>query len=270
MLPHRCQSVAERRLLLGIPSTLANRQATFQIQSVSQQRHQRIQTQQTRRHAFNRQVRPLTLRLKAQVSTAFLEQPAPDLIRGRLNAPALDETPHDRTCLIARTRREVSPWRILGAWMTDHNPSERQGRLPTAIPQRRGAADLQPAHAAIIPAHPQGLPRGRRIIKTPCQRRQAFAFERRATPHARLTRWRRFMEDRIETQGSNQTHPTASAGMAEFHDAVGLIAQHGDGDVGQPASHHPDHLARPLGDGLVSAPQALADLRRWRRHAQDR
>ena len=206
MLPHRCQSVAERRLLLGIPSTLANRQATLQIQGVSQQRHQRIQTQQTWRHAFNRQVRPLTLRLKAQVSTAFLER--------RLNAPALDETPHDVTCLIARTRREVSPWRILGVWMTDQNPSERQGRLPTTIPQRRGAADLQAPHAAIIPAHPQGLPRRRRIIKTPCQRRQAFALERRTTPHARLTRWRRFMKNRIETQGSNQAYPTASAGMA--------------------------------------------------------
>ena len=100
--------------LLGIPSTLANRQATFQIQGVSQQRHQRIQTQQTRRHAFNRQVRPLTLRLKAQVSTAFLER--------RLDAPALDEPRHDVTCLVAWARREVSPRWVLGAWMTDHNP----------------------------------------------------------------------------------------------------------------------------------------------------
>ena len=78
------------------------------------------------------------------------------------------------------------------------------------------------------------------------------------------------MENRIEAQGRDQAHPTASAGVSEFHDTVGLIAKHGDGDVRQPASHHPDHLACPLADGLVSESQALTDLRGWRRHAQDR
>ena len=69
------------------------------------------------------------------------------------------------------------------------------------------------------------------------------------------------MENCIEAQGSNQAHPATSAGMREFHDTVGLVAKHGDGDVRQPASHHLDHLACPLGDGLVSQPQALTDPR---------
>ena len=81
---------------------------------------------------------------------------------------------------------------------------------------------------------------------------QSSALEARASPRARLARRRRFVKHRIKAQGSNQAHPTASAGMSEFNNAVGLIAKHGDGDVRQPAPHHPDHLACPLGDGLVS------------------
>ena len=42
------------------------------------------------------------------------------------------------------------------------------------------------------------------------------------------------MENRVKTQGSNQAHLTTLAGMPEFHDAVGLIAKHGDSGVWQP------------------------------------
>ena len=258
---HRRQGIAEGCLLLDIPSTLSHCQATIQIQVMGQQCHDRIQAQQTRRGPFNRQVRPLALGLKAQVGAAFLE-------RG-LDAPALDETRHHITCLVTRTRREIRPWRVLGVTVTDQNPSERQWWLAAAVPQRRAAADLQASHAAIVPAHTQGLPGGRRVIETFGQGGQASALERRAPPRARLAWRRRFMENRIKAQGSDQAHPTAPAGMREFHDAVGLIAKHGDRDVRQPAPHHPDHLACPLGDGLVPQPQALTDLWRWRRHAQD-
>ena len=131
MLPHRCQSIAERRSFFGIPGTRSYRQATVQIQVMSQQRHQRIQAQQTWRGSFSRQVRPLTLGLKAQVSTTFLE-------RG-LDAPALDETRHDIICLVTRTRREEGPWRVLGVTVTHQDPRERQwpaGRCDTTAPCR--------------------------------------------------------------------------------------------------------------------------------------
>lgn len=59
------------------------------------------------------------------------------------------------------------------------------------------------------------------------------------------------MENRIEAQRSDQTHPAASAGMTQFNDTVGLIAKHGDSDMRQPTTHYPNHLACPLGDGLV-------------------
>ena len=116
----------KRRLLLGMPSTLSHRQATVQIQAMSQQRHQRIQAQQTRRGPFNRQVRPLTLGLKAQVGTALFE--------GRLNAPALDETRHDITCLVTGTRREEGPWWALSVTGTYQDPPERQHWLAAAVP----------------------------------------------------------------------------------------------------------------------------------------
>ena len=59
------------------------------------------------------------------------------------------------------------------------------------------------------------------------------------------------MEDGIEAQGGDQAHFTLPAGVAESNDTVGLIAEHGDGDLRQPTPHHPDHLACPLRDGPV-------------------
>ena len=75
------------------------------------------------------------------------------------------------------------------------------------------------------------------------------------------------MKHRIEAQGGNQAHLTLPAGMPELDDTVGLIAQHGDGDLRQPASYHPDHLACPLGNRLMPQPQTFADPRCGRRHA---
>ena len=76
---------------------------------------------------------------------------------------------------------------------------------------------------------------------------QPLALVTGSPPRARLARRRRFVKHRIKAQGGNQAHLTLPAGMAEFDDTIGLIAEYGDGDVRQPASHHPDHLACPLG-----------------------
>ena len=43
------------------------------------------------------------------------------------------------------------------------------------------------------------------------------------------------MENRI-VGASNQAHLTLPAGMAEFDDTIGLIAEYGDGD--QPTAYH--------------------------------
>ena len=42
------------------------------------------------------------------------------------------------------------------------------------------------------------------------------------------------MENRIQAHRRNQAHPAAPTGMRQFHPTVGLVTQHGDGDVRQP------------------------------------
>ena len=81
---------------------------------------------------------------------------------------------------------------------------------------------------------------------------QPLALVPWSSPCARLARRRRFVKHRIEAQGGNQAHLTLPAGMPELDDTAGLIPKHGDGDLRQPTAHHPNHLACPLGDGLVS------------------
>ena len=60
---------------------------------------------------------------------------------------------------------------------------------------------------------------------------QALALETRASERTQLALWRRVMEHRIQTQGGNQAYGTLPASLRQFNNAVGLIAQHGDGRV---------------------------------------
>ena len=113
VVAHRCQGVAERRLLFVVPSEPAYRQATRPLQAVRQQRHDGIQAQQTRRGPLGREVRPLPLRLEAQMGSAFLKEPAPDSIRGRLNTPALNVCRHDVCGPVVRACREEGPRRLV-------------------------------------------------------------------------------------------------------------------------------------------------------------
>ena len=63
--------IAESRLGLGIPGGLLKRDLAIRMQCVSEQHHQAVEPQQTGRAAFNRQVRPLTLRFHSQMSAAL-------------------------------------------------------------------------------------------------------------------------------------------------------------------------------------------------------
>lgn len=142
------------------------------------------------------------------------------------------------------------------------NPHDAFERILASL-HRATLDDAHTGAAKGSPRHPDARP-GLSVVEGG----QASAFERWATPRARLTRRRRFMKNRVEAQGRNQTHPTAPTGMREFHDTAGLITQHGDRDVWQPTTYQPDQLTCPLGDGLVPQPQALTDLGCWRRYAQ--
>ncbi len=91
-------------------SAPSHRQATAQIQGMSQQHNQRTQAQQARRGPFHRQGRPLTLRLKAQVGATFLER--------RLDTPAVEGPGQHRLAAAVPQRRSITnatpriTWRV--------------------------------------------------------------------------------------------------------------------------------------------------------------
>lgn len=63
--------IAESRLWLGIPGGLLKRDFAIRMERVSYQHHQAVESQQTGRTPFNRQVRPLTVRFHSQMSATL-------------------------------------------------------------------------------------------------------------------------------------------------------------------------------------------------------
>ncbi len=79
--------ITERRMCLGIPGGLLNRDVAIRMEGESQEYYHTVQPQQAGRAAFNRQVRPLTLCFDPQMSAT--------LFVGDFNGPARDRVFHD-------------------------------------------------------------------------------------------------------------------------------------------------------------------------------
>src|SRR5262249_38151019 len=94
MPSHQGQDIAKGGRLFVIPSSLLKWKASLWSQRMPKERHQAVEPQEQRCRPFNGQVRPLTLRLDAQMRPAFLEC--------GFQTPALHEIADD---LLSRLRR---------------------------------------------------------------------------------------------------------------------------------------------------------------------
>src|SRR5919108_3080398 len=151
------QHICKRRLGLVVPGSPLHGNLAIGVQRMSQQRHHRVETEQTGRGALDGAIRPLPLRFETKMDPAFLE--------GRFNAPSLDELLHDRSWPIVRAGREVSSWLQATVGITHEYPSDRQYRLANPIPHRRPAGHVQLPSSAVVPTHAYALPGSVHILE---------------------------------------------------------------------------------------------------------
>lgn len=104
-----------------------------------------VESKEARGAALNRQIRPLSLRLDAQMRSTFFES--------HFNAPALDEIQDDGEARLVLIGREVHTDRPGAHRISTDHPADRQGRLTSSIPQSGSTAPFHDGGAAIIPLH---------------------------------------------------------------------------------------------------------------------
>src|SRR5258708_2183574 len=143
--------------------------------------------------------------------------------------------------LALRFDPQVSPALLESRLQT---PADRQRGKACTIPQRGPGADLQGAFALPVPLQSQALPRRVWVGQDLFERREARAHHPRTTDGVRVAFRRQRMQDRIQMKRGEKAHLLLLARQAQFQNAVGGIAQQGDGQRGTPAAHQLHHLTR--------------------------
>src|SRR5438874_11869942 len=144
------EHIAERRVRLGIPGGLLDRNAAIRMQCMSQEDYETVQPEEARGAAFNRQVRPLALRFDSQMR--------PTLLEGHFDGPAFDEVFYDLCCALRLIGREVRFWFPLALRITREHPANRQRVGPRRIPQRGARHDFELALSPPVPSDGERFP----------------------------------------------------------------------------------------------------------------
>ena len=121
LLSNNRQGIGKGRQRLGVPRRLTDRKPAV-LAVVSQQGHQRKQSQQGRRGAGNGQIRPLALRLDPQMGPHFVERD--------LQLPAHDEPLQDLHRIGGQIGAQQGLRLELTFRITDQHPADGQGRPP--------------------------------------------------------------------------------------------------------------------------------------------
>ena len=142
-LLHQSQRIRKGRQLLRIPGGLLDRQSLPSGMAVGQQSNDGKQCQQGRRDAQDRQVRPLSLGLHAQLSTHFM--------KSDFDLPASYKPLDD---LLGRNGK-ISAKQSLGLedlfGIPDNDPTDGQRRLSRVEPDRCLGANFNPSLFLAIP-----------------------------------------------------------------------------------------------------------------------
>lgn len=96
MLTNKSERVRKRGKGFGVPGCLTTRQRLTLEQLMSKNRHQRKESEQGRSGAQDGKVRPLSLRLHAQMSADFMKGDFPSAIAERTTPRWLGPEPADQ------------------------------------------------------------------------------------------------------------------------------------------------------------------------------
>ncbi len=248
-----------------IPGGLAGRQFAPSGMLMRQQSQQREQSQQSRRRAHDRQIRPLALGLEAQMLANFME--------GDFQLPSENEPFHDLHRLDVQVRAQQGLGLELALRVADQHPTNRHDRL-TAMPPNRGAGNnFNNPPTCSIPLRDGGaLPARLHVRGHLDQSRQALPFQTRTTWLMRPPRWGGLIQGRGQTKANDHAEGLGQLLHSPQQGNHGKTAV-GDDDQGparQPAAQLQEALPRPVGQLLVRPRLLLivAFRRGQQRHAQ--
>jgi hypothetical protein len=221
MPPDESKHLSKGGSLLAIPACLSNWNLPIRMQRLSKERDQAIQPKEQRGSPLDSQIRPVTLRLDAQMGAPFLKR--------HLQTPAFHEVSDELFCRLDEVGGTDGFGRTLARWVTSQDPANRQRIVSRAIPERRPGADLHRSLPLPIPAHGERLPKGVRMLKNFLQRRQAQALDSGAANRVPSADWRGLMEDGIQSARRDEGHVVRMRMQAQFQDTGGRVTQEFDG-----------------------------------------
>ena len=246
-LAHASQDIGEGGVLLGVPGRATGGDGLPPLPDMGGQRQPAEEAQQGRGGAQNGLVRPLPLRLHAQIGAHGL--------KGHFHGPAPQVQGQDQ----GRRERGVGAEQGLGLLLLrripDQQPAQGDRGLPGVVPEGCVGHILQAPHRAVRPPLPERGPGGGGIGQHRVQGGQTGSLETRPPRLPRRPGWGRRIEGGIQPQagqeGDGRGH--ALAGGQQAQRRVAPVAHHHQFLVGQPAPHTAQHLARPVRDRLVAA-----------------
>src|SRR5215203_1551001 len=243
-MPDGSERIAEGGLRLGVPRRCCSASPLASGEPGGQQRDDREQGEQARRGARDRLVRPLPLRLDAEVGAGLLE--------GHLHLPASHKPGDD----LGGVSREVGAKQSLGRkavlGIADQDPADRHNRQARVSPDRRGGRDLDPARARPVPAqHDERLPRRALVRENLGQGGQPYPLRAWATDCAWQAGWSRIVEGRVQPQARYGGDAAVAHGIEEQERGEAAVAYQHEVAPPQPATRLKGELPPDVEQGPV-------------------
>ncbi len=156
MSPDGSEHVTKGGGVLAIPGRLSNRKLPIRVQHLPKESHQTVEAKEHRSRALDGWIRPLALRLDAQMSATLLKR--------HFQTPTLHEVTDDLFCHLGGVGGKDGFGRTLARGITSQDPPDRQRIASIAVPQRCAGTDLQGSLPWPIPVQSELLPEGLRIL----------------------------------------------------------------------------------------------------------
>jgi hypothetical protein len=110
MSPDKSEHVTKSGDLLAIPGRLCHWNVPIRMQGLPKEGHETVEAKKQRSRAFDSSIRPLALRLDAQMGTS--------LFKGDLQTPALHEIANDLFCRLGEVGGKNGLVRTPAQWIT--------------------------------------------------------------------------------------------------------------------------------------------------------
>jgi hypothetical protein len=161
--PHRCRLMTASTsrkvaVCLRYQADTRERNTAIRVQRPPKECHEAVKAKEQRSRAPGGAIRPLALRLNAQMSTP--------LLKGHFQTPALHKVSDKLFCCLGGIGGKDSFGGTLARWITSENPADEERVKAIAIPQGCSRTDLQRPLSFTVPVQVGVVNNGRKTVRT--------------------------------------------------------------------------------------------------------